>query len=461
MPTPGHVAWTGCGGGFQCGTVQVPLDYANPAGDKIGIAVTRKPATDSTARIGSLLINPGGPGASGITWVKESAPALGALNRRFDLVGFDPRGVGLSSPVHCLDGPQRDVYNALDPVWDDPQEKQRGLQADQNYASACEQRSGGILPYVDTENAARDMDEIRMAVGDQRLTYLGFSYGTFLGEMYAHIFPSHIRALSLDAVVDPSISATDFDIAQLKGFEANLQAFLTDCRSRRTGSNPCRFAASGDPGQKLIDLMNRLDVTPLKVGSRLLTRAIGLNGVIQALYDQSYWSDLDLSLVAADQGNGAGLMAFSDMYFERNPDGTYANTEDANSAINCLDHPVPPNISDYDALAAEYQQASPTFGQAFQYDWVGCTFWPVKPTRTPGPLDAPGAPPILLVGGTNDPATPYAWAQAVHSQIANSVLLTREGNGHGSYGASVCADDAENAYLINLTLPADGTICSN
>lgn len=460
MPTPGHVAWTSCGGGFQCGTVSVPLDYANPSGEMIGIAVANKPATDPAMRIGSLLINPGGPGASGITWVEESAPALGALNRRFDLVGFDPRGVGLSSPIRCLDGPQQDAYIALDPVWDDPQEKQDGIQADRNYVAACEQRSGKLLPYVGTEYAARDMDEIRAALGDAKLTYLGFSYGTFLGEMYAHLFPTHVRALSLDAVVDPVISAEELDVAQLRGFEANLQAFLADCRSRQSGSNACRYAANGDPGQKLIALLGRLDANPVRVGARMLTRAIALNGVLQALYDQSYWQELDLSLVLADQGNGAGLMAFSDLYYERNADGSYANIEDANSAINCLDHPVLPNISDYDALAAEYEQASPTFGQAFQYDWLTCTFWPVKPTRQPGPLDAPGAPPILLIGGTNDPATPYAWAQDVHSQIQNSVLLTRRGNGHGSYGSSACVDAAENDYLINLTLPADGTVCN-
>jgi len=460
MPTPGSVAWTACGGGWQCGTVSVPLDYSHPTGEKIDLAVVKRPATRPAARIGSLLINPGGPGDSGISWLEQSFSVLGALNQSFDLIGFDPRGVGQSSPIRCLDGPQLDVYNSLDPVWDDPQEKQAGIDADRNYVAACEQRSAKLLPFVDTQNAARDMDEIRAAVGDTGLSYLGFSYGTFLGEMYAHLFPTHIRAMSLDAVVDPSSSATDMDLAQLRAFESNLQAFLTDCRARRSGANPCHYAASGDPGQKLNALLNRLDASPIRVGNRSVTRAIALNGVLQALYDQSYWPDLDLSLVLADQGNGVGLLAFSDLYYQRNTDGTYANIEDANSAINCLDHPVPSNITDYDALASAYTQASPTFGAAFQYDWFNCSIWPVKPTRRPGPLDAPGAPAILLVGGTNDPATPYAWAQAVHQQIAGSVLLTRQGNGHTSYGASACVDAAENAYLISLTIPAEGTVCN-
>ncbi len=460
LPSPGKVAWSTCGGGFQCGTLSVPIDYSTPGGGSISIALIKKPATNTTLRIGSLLVNPGGPGDSGITFLQQDVKSFTNINQRFDLIGFDPRGVGQSSPIRCLDGPQLDTFNALDPVWDDPQEKQAGIDADKSYVAGCQQRSAKLLPYVDTENAARDMDMIRAAVGDSKLTYLGLSYGTFLGEMYAHLFPTHVRALSLDGVLDPSLSAAELDFTQLTAFEANLQAFLADCRARATGSAPCRFAATGDPGQKLTALISRIDATPLRVGNRLVTRAIALNGVLTALYDQGSWPYLDSALVLADRGDGSLLLAFSDIYYQRNSDGTYANIEDANNAINCLDHPAFSNISDYDALAAKYAQASALFGPAFQYDWLICSFWPVKPTRTPGPLTAPGAPPILLVGGSNDPATPYAWAQAVHQQISNSVLLTRNGNGHTSYDSSQCAHAAEDAYLINLTLPADGTVCS-
>lgn len=460
MPTPHKITWLDCGGGFQCGNLAVPLDYTNPSGDTIQLALIRKPATNAAKRIGSVLVNPGGPGDSGNTFLRGEAASLSTVNQSFDLIGFDPRGVGDSSPIKCLTGPQLDVFNALDPVYDDATEKSQGIQADQDYAAKCQANNAKVLPFVDTESAARDMDQIRAALGDAKLTYLGFSYGTYLGQVYAHLFPTHVRALSLDGVVDPMISSNDLNITQLKAFESNLQAFLADCRARKSGSNPCRYAATGDPGQKLTALMNRLDTTPMLVGTRQLTRAIGLNGVLLGLYDQSLWKYLDSALTAADAGDGRILMALSDSYFQRNPNGTYANIEDSNNAINCLDHPVMTNVADYDALGPTYAQASPLFGPAFQYSWLICAYWPIKPKSHPGPLPAPGAPPLLLVGGTNDPATPYQWATAVHSQIAGSVLLTRQGNGHVSYDSSACAHAAEDAYLISLTLPADGTVCT-
>lgn len=460
VPSPGPVKWTSCGGGFECGTVTVPLDYSHPNGEKIRIALNRKPATEPGKRIGSLLINPGGPGGSGITFLQQDIGSFTNVNQYFDLVGFDPRGVGLSSPIRCLSGPEEDQFNAIDPVWDDADEKQKGIAADKNYVAECQAHNAKLLPFVDTENAARDMDLIREAVGDSKLTYLGLSYGTFLGQMYAHLFPTHVRALSLDGVVDPNRSAADMDYTQLVGFESNLQAFLTSCSARRTGANRCQYAASGDPTQKLYDLMDRIDANPIRVGNRDLTHALALNGVLTALYDQSFWPYLDVALVRADQGDGTTLLAFSDIYYERNPDGTYSNTLDANNAINCLDHPVATDISFYDSLQQKYATASKLFGPAFQYDWLICAYWPVKPTRQPGPLDAPGAPPILLVGGSNDSATPYAWAEAVHSELSNSVLLKRQGNGHTSYDSNSCAHAAEDAYLISLTLPAEGTVCS-
>lgn len=406
-------------------------------------------------------MNPGGPGDPAIDYLQQSVTDFQALNVRFDLVAFDPRGVGRSEAVHCMSPAQQDAYNAIDPVLDDPQEKAAFIQADKDYAAACGQQSGRILPFVGTASAARDMDLVRAALGDPKLTYLGFSYGTFLGQMYAHLFPSHIRALSLDGVLDPSVSLEDLNHAQLTSFESNLQAFLADCRARKSGASPCLYARSGDPLAKLTALMQRLDASPLQVGNRQLTRAIGLNGVLLALYDQSFWPYLDRGLTLADQGNGSVLMALSDSYYQRSSNGTYSSLEDANAAIDCVDRPVASDIPTYDALGPVYTQISPLFGPAFQYSNLICSFWPVKPAKTIGQLTAGGAPPILLVGGTNDPATPYAWAQSVHSQLASSILLTRQGNGHTSYNSSECTQAAENAYLIDLTLPADGTVCSS
>ena len=458
-PSPTKLTWTDCGSGFQCTTVQAPLDYAHPDSGSIGIAISRKPATDTAHRIGSVLTNPGGPGASGIQFLKGETAAMSNLNTRFDLIGFDPRGIGQSAPVRCLDGPQEDAINALDPVFDDFLEKQAGIDADKAFAAGCKLLSGQVLPFVDSISAARDMDVIRAALGDQKLTYLGFSYGTFLGENYAHLFPSHVRALALDGVIDPSLSPNDLIYAQLVGFEQNLQSFLSDCRARKASSSPCTYAQAGDPGTKLMDLMQRLDTTPLPVGNRSLTRALAVIGVLTPLYDASTWSYLDQALVQADKGNGTLLLRFSDIYLGRNADGTYDNQTDANVAINCIDRPVPSDVAAYDALGPKFARASPLFGPAFQYSNLLCAYWPVKPTGTVGPLPADGAPPILLVGGTGDPATPYSWAQAENQQLTGSVLLTRQGNGHVSYDKSACAKQAIDAYLIDLTLPAAGTVC--
>ncbi|MFI5281837.1 MAG: alpha/beta hydrolase [Candidatus Dormibacterales bacterium] len=458
---PGKITWSDCGGGFQCGFVPVPLDYSNVSAGDISIALIRKPATDQADRIGSVLTNPGGPGASGIDFLRSEAPVMTNLNRRLDLIGFDPRGIGQSAPVRCADGAQEDSYNALDPVLDDPQEKQAAIDADKAFATGCGQKSARVLPFLDTVSAARDMDVIRAALGDEKLTYLGFSYGTFLGETYAHLFPNKVRALVLDGVIDPTLSANDLLFAQLGGFEANLQAFLTDCRARKSASPPCTYAQSGDPGTKLTNLMNHLDTQPLRVGNRQLTRGLAVIGVLLPLYDQSSWTYLDTALTQADGGDGTLLLRLSDLYLGRNSDGTYSNETDANLAVNCLDRPVPTDIATYDALGPSYARTSPFFGPAFQYSNLICAYWPVKATGSSGPLTADGAPPILLVGGTGDPATPYAWAKAVHSQLAGSILLTRNGNGHVSYDKSDCAKAIEEAYLIDLTLPADGTGCAS
>ncbi len=363
--------------------------------------------------------------------------------------------------MRCLDGAQEDAFNALDGVLDDPQEKQVAIQADKDFAAACAQRNQRILPFVDTMSAAKDLDLMRAAVGDPKLTYIGFSYGTFLGQMYAHLFPTHVRAITLDAVVDPSLSLNELLPPQLAGFEQNLQAFLADCTARKLASQPCLYAQSGDPGQKLTALMQRLDTDPMPVGKRMLTRALAMTGVLWRIYYQFTWPLLEQALAQVDRGDGSGLLASADDYSGRKADGTYTNEADANAAINCLDHPVTvTDISAFDQLGPTFAKLSPFFGPSFQYSNLTCVYWPVKATGKEGPLTADGAPPILVVGGTNDPVTPYVWAEAVHQQLAGSALLTRQGNGHGSYLVSACAQRVENAYLIDLTVPAPGTVCT-
>ncbi|HSS61679.1 MAG TPA: alpha/beta hydrolase [Candidatus Limnocylindrales bacterium] len=456
--TPSKISWADCGSGFQCGTLQVPLDYAHPEGRTIALAVIRKPATAGASRIGSLLVNPGGPGESGIQFLRSDTQSLADLNHSFDLVAWDPRGVAQSTPVSCVDGPHLDAYLALDSVLDDPQEKQAAIQADKDYAAGCQSHSGELLPFMDTASTARDVDQIRIAVGDAKLTYLGLSYGTYIGQWYAHLFPTKVRALSLDGVVDPTVSANDSLLGQVVGFEQNLKAFLADCKSRSS----CLYGRSGDPGTKLAAAMARLDATPLKVGARELTRSLAMTGVLVTLYSQSFWQYLDQGLTALDGGDGRILLILADEYNQRHSDGTYDNLfNGAYAATYCLDFPVPTDIAAYDALGPTYTKASALFGPWSQYSNMQCAFWPVKPTNTIGPLTVSGAPPILLVGGTNDPATPYSEAQSVNRQIEGSVLLTRQGNGHTSYDSSSCAHAAEDSYLISLKLPSAGAVCSS
>ncbi|HEY3085129.1 MAG TPA: alpha/beta hydrolase, partial [Candidatus Dormibacteraeota bacterium] len=403
------------------------------------------------------LMNPGGPGESGIEFLRSDVSSMSNLNRRFDLVTWDPRGVAASTPVTCVDGAQQDAYLALDTVLDDPQEKNAAIQAMKDFAAGCQRRSGDLLPFMDSASTAKDMDQIRAAVGDEKLTYLGFSYGTYIGQWYAHLFPNHVRALSLDGVVDATVPANQALLGQVIGFEQNLQSFLADCRARTS----CGYGRSGDPGSKLTALMARLDLTPLKVGGRQLTRALAMTGLLVTLYDQSLWRYLDQALTAAENGDGRILMLLADAYNHRNADGTYANLfNGAFHSAYCLDFPVPTDVADYDKLGPTFEKASPLFGPWSQYSNLQCAFWPVKPKNPKGPGTVTGAPPILLVGGTNDPATPYEEAVAVSKQIEGSVLLTRQGNGHTSYDSSACAHAAEDAYLLNLTLPAAGTTCS-
>lgn len=441
------IAWTDCGDGFQCGSLQVPLDYSKPDGRRISLALIRKPVTSASQRIGSLLLNPGGPGESGIDYLRGDIGTYSNLNRRFDLVSWDPRGVAASTPVQCLDNAELDTYVALDSVLDDPQEKQATIDADKNFAAACQQHSGDLLPYMDTESTARDLDEIRDALGDQKLTYLGYSYGTYIGQWYAHLFPDHVRALSLDGVVDPTVSANESLLGQVKGFEQNLQAYLA---SRPAGT-----------ASKLNADMARLDAQPLRVGNRQLTRSLAMTGVLLTLYSQQFWTYLDTALAGLDRGDGAILLALADQYIHRRADGTYDNFVAINWATYCLDFAAPADVAAYDQLGPSFASASPFFGAWTQYSNLQCAYWPVKPKHSSEAIPVNGAPPILLVGGTNDPATPYSESQSVNRQIAGSVLLTREGNGHTSYDVSSCAHAAEDAYLLSLTLPAAGTVCSS
>ena len=456
--TQAELAWTDCTNGFQCATLQVPLDYSRPDGRQISLALIRKPVTDASRRIGSLLMNPGGPGGSGVRFLRAFAPLLKNLNSRFDLVSWDPRGVGASSAVTCLDGPQLDAFLALDSVLDDQQEADAFFKANQDFAIGCRHRSGDLLPFMDSESTARDMDRIRAGLDDSKLTYLGFSYGTFIGQWYAHLFPTRVRALALDGVVDSTVTGRSAALTQLTGFETNLEAYLADCSARAT----CTLARAGDPRGKLMALMDRLDATPLPLGNRQLTRSLAMMAVLATMYDQLRWKDLDSALTALDVGDGRKMLAIADHWNERSPDGTYSNfANGAFAATACLESPpAPTEVLSPDPAGGQILRASPFFGPWEEWDGVYCDFWPELP-RAYRPLTISGVPPILVVGASNDPATPYVWSKNVSEQIPGSVLLTRIGNGHTSYEFSDCITAAEDAYLTSLVVPPQGTTCTS
>jgi len=445
--------WGGCGGELQCATVKVPIDYSNPASGSIDVAVIRKPATDRAHRIGSLLL--AGP-AAGIDFLRNASVFYSSLNSRFDLVAFDQRGFGSSAPVRCLTDMEIDAFNEVDTVLDDPREQQVFIQANQALAQACQQKSGRMLPFVDTASAARDLDAIRAALGESKITFFGYGYETLLGQMYAHLYPTHVRALALDGVVDPATAATEDWRLRAAGYEASLLGFLANCRATPN----CPLAQSGDPADRLTRLMQTVDKNPLRVGSRALSRSLAIAGLIYGL-DPHMWTRLATVLNDAAGGDGAGLLGLADTFYGRNPDGTYSTYPEPYTAQFCVDRQVSGDVADYKLLGPAMSKASPIFGPAFQYIPLVCASWPARARSAPGPLPAPGAPPALLVGGTHDPYYPFADAQGVSRELPRSVLLTRDGYGVFSYGNSLCARLAINAYLTQLVLPAPGTVCES
>ncbi|MFC5913198.1 alpha/beta hydrolase [Streptomyces pulveraceus] len=459
-----QLKWRDCGvEGFQCTTMKAPLDYKKPDGTKINLAVSRKKATGPGKRIGSLLVNPGGPGGSAVEYLQSYA-ALGypaQVRARYDMVAVDPRGVARSEPVVCLTGPQMDSYTEVDQTPDDSHEVTELTDAFKELADGCEKHSGEILPHVSTVETARDMDMLRSLLGDEKLNYVGASYGTFLGATYAGLFPARVGRLVLDGAMDPSLDALTLNRDQTAGFETGFQAFAADCVKKK--DCPLGTTSTADAAARLKRLFTDLDARPIATGeSRRLTESLATTGVIAAMYDESAWPQLREALAAAQKGDGSGLLALSDSYYERRPNGTYANLMFANAAVNCLD--LPPAFVDAKAAARavpSFEKASPVFGKAFAWAALNCADWPVPPTGTPHRIEAKGAAPIVVVGTTRDPATPYKWAQSLAGQLSSGTLLTYEGDGHTAYGrGSKCIDTAINTYLLEGTPPTKDEKCS-
>ena len=456
------LTWKSCQGGMQCSTATAPLDWADPSAGTIDLALIRKPA--SGTRLGSLLVNPGGPGGSGYDFIKDSVDYAtdARLQSSFDIVGFDPRGVNRSTPVTCYDDPaELDAY-LYDIYPGTPGSDEWLAAADETmkkFGERCLELTGPLLGTVDTPSAARDLDMLRAALGDTKLNYLGYSYGTLLGQVYAELFPGKTGRLVLDGAVDPAASDFEGTATQAKGFESALKAFLADC----SGQSDCPFSGSVDDSLLQIRaLLDSLDASPLRNSDgRELGSSAMFTAIILPLYNADNWMYLRQLFAEVKKGDPAYAFQLADSYNGRNPDGTYAdNQTEAFIAINCLDAHGDGDVEQMRQEAAELKKIAPVFGPQMSWGGTGCPNWPVPAKRDRVPIVAAGSADILVIGTTNDPATPYSWAQKVASTLENGHLITYTGEGHTAYNKSnSCVNDAVDDYFINGTVPADDPRC--
>jgi pimeloyl-ACP methyl ester carboxylesterase len=455
----GSVLWHGCGS-IECASLSVPLDRTKPNGRHIQLALARRPSNGT--RRGVLLANPGGPGGSGIELIQAADHVFGhKILDQFDIVSWDPRGVGASTSVDCSD--RLDYFYAVDRTHSDAATARRNAAASKRFAESCEKNGHGLLPYLSTRASAADMDAIRAAMGVPTISYLGFSYGTYLGALYADRYPHRVRAMVLDGAIDPALPAAASTIRQAVGFDRSLDAFLAWCKH----SSKCRFARHGNPVSAFHDLTTSLEheTLPGKVGGEKRTLGpgeanIGIATALSAGRGRDGWERLGAALAQASQGNGTELLALSDVYTGRQPGGRYDNETDAFYAIGCLDAPPPPTLGAVRKIAARAERVAPVFGASNAWLGLPCTFWPAKPDGKIGPVRAADAPPILVLGTTDDPATPYKSAQALSKELKSARLLTYVGEGHTAYGrGDSCIDDKVDTYLISLQLPRTGTRC--
>lgn len=455
--------WKKCEGNFQCTSVKAPLDWNDPARSEISLALIRSSATSTS--MGSLLVNPGGPGGSGYDFIRDSLDyAVGAkLIANYDIVGFDPRGVNKSSAVKCFTAEQMDAFLFDIPPFAGEPGSNSWLDAravtNEAFGEACLKNTGELLGYVDTVSAARDLDLLRAVLGDDKLNYLGYSYGTFLGATYASLYPEKTGHLVLDGALDPSTTEFDVTKTQAVGFEKALRAYLTDCM---TGPK-CPFKGTVDQAMtKIGKFVDQLDESPLRGSDgRFLGSTIMFYAIILPLYNEDNWLLLDSVFEDAFAGDPDFALTMADYYFGRNPDGSYNdNSYEAFVAINCLDYKSTSSRDTLEAEAKELAAAAPLFGKEMAWGGTDCDTWPFTSTRVREPIAAKGSAPILVVGITGDPATPYQWAKNLASQLENGHLITYDGEGHTAYnGDSMCVNNAVEDFFLKDIVPTSDPQC--
>lgn len=440
-PAVEPIAWEDCGPA-QCATVAMPLDHDVAGAATINVFVRRQPARGD--RIGALFLNFGGPGAGAADLI-DAFPVPDAVTERFDIVGMDPRGVGRSSPLACGVAPE--TLYSVDPTVEDDADAQRLIDISEQYADDCEQRRGEVLPHLGTQDVARDMDRIRAGMGDEQLSYLGFSYGTSIGQAYAEQFPDRVRAMVLDGLVDPAPDGIDIALAQAEGFETALANWAADCPAR--SSCPFGDDAIGSVEQVLDRAEAGVDSSG---GARSLGPGEAAVALAYPLYQPSLWNALDRALTDALDGDGRRMVELADAYTELVDFSVYF-------AVSCLDSSWPRDTGAFLEHAAAAGVRAPRFGEAIVNDYLRCAVWPAEADPL-GPITAPGAPPILVVSTTGDPATPHENGVRVAARLASGVLLTHEGEGHTIvFQGSSCIDTTVTRYLTALEAPGAGSRC--
>jgi pimeloyl-ACP methyl ester carboxylesterase len=463
-PASSALSWHRCAGRFQCATMRVPVSYSDRHGPKIPVSVVEL-AASKPHTLGDIVFNPGGPGESGVQFLEGQWSTFPAsLRARFNLVSFDPRGDGSSEPLHCLQADEIPTWLSIDPSPTTPRQINYVVGASKAFIRGCKANaSSKFIASLSTANNARDMESLRVALGQPKLTYYGFSYGTVLGTVYAEMFPRHIRAMVLDGALDPALDTETTDAEQAAGFETNLHGFFAWCARDFT----CAHNFSPKPAQAYAALMDRFkgglvlpaNLPPAFGGREPVNYGTALAGVIATLYQKETWPLLGQTLAAAEQGDGTYLAGNAFSLAGQTRDGSFSNVLSASTATSCLDRTAPTTIRAYKALASRLAKSAPNFGAAEAWSSLLCTYWPGRATTPPRAAHAPGAPPILVVGSTGDPATRYAWAQALATQLPRATLLTRNGPGHTAYGSSSCIRTWADRYLQTLHMPPAGTVC--
>lgn len=452
-----RIAWKKCQGG-SCARVLVPLDYADPDGTTISLTMLKVASRNAEAE--PLLVNPGGPGGSGMEYARYARQTLGpTVVGTFDVIGLDPRGVGQSTPIDCVSDKQLDAYLAGDPIPQTPEEVREFRRETREFLQGCRTTSGNLVDHVGTVAAARDLDVVRAVLGQSKLNYFGASYGTKLGATYANLFPERVGKFVLDGAMDPTLGSAEVAAGQAQGFGEALRAWAADyvesCASDcELGSDVPAVLARVD------DILTDIEQQPLPASGRELTIGNAFYGVAMPLYNQDYWPLLTDALTDALDGDGTGLLTNSDYYSSRSPRGYTSNSIEANVAINCADDPTGLAPNEVRKQLPRFAEYAGVLGQGLAWGMSGCGGSDEHRDRPQVPMNAAGAAPIVVIGTTRDPATPYAWAVSLAQQLDSGVLVSRDGDGHtGFRSGNDCVDDTVEDFLLDRKVPTSTVNC--